>query len=76
MSTPDVIKKCFLCNTSFPFSNHRYEGKHSNGVMVCMPCWNAAHDGFAPHHAEKIRNYLKQQGKSVPSVDEEGRLPR
>jgi hypothetical protein len=76
---PDaVFLSCDVCRRSFQFGPNRYDGKviPTYAITVCMVCWDANWDGWAPHLEEKVTVNLRSQGKPLPPRNAKDWLPR
>ncbi|MGF6995516.1 hypothetical protein P3T25_003884 [Paraburkholderia sp. GAS32] len=78
MATDTLMRRCDTCGGSFQFGLHRYDGKHIPlyGITVCMTCWEANWDGWAPHLEEKVTAKLRAASAVLPARNAKGWLPR
>lgn len=78
MSEFKNIIPCFLCSRQFQYGSHLYDGKHipAYNMSVCMNCYKASHDGWAPIYDAKILAHLKEKGLPTPERQKDGYLPR
>jgi hypothetical protein len=74
-----VSFNCSLCKNKFTHDEGRYEGhilKLYGNVFCCDRCWTLNHDGWNPHHEERLMKILKERGIPTPPRNEKGFLPR
>lgn len=79
MNNPDIIMfPCDICGQQFQFGCHVYDGKFipTYKLTVCITCFNANHDGWAPHYEQKILSHLERNRVKLPERNENGWLPR
>lgn len=78
MDKAKFFQRCDTCGTSYQFGPHVYEGKYipMYQINVCMTCWDANWDGWAPHLEKKVMANLKAKGLPIPARNEKGWLPR
>jgi hypothetical protein len=77
MTQEKFMNKCDLCGQQYQNGLHRYGHIVKLYEMaICTLCWDANHDGFAPHYEDKILNHLKQNNLPVPERNIKGLLPR
>lgn len=78
MSSQPILMKCPTCGFEFQFGPHRYDGKYLRAyqLTVCMSCYRANHDGWAPHLEPSIAAVLTARGLELPARNENDLLPR
>lgn len=78
MATEKFMCRCETCGANFQFGPHRYDGKviPTYKISVCMACWNANWDGWAPHLEAKVTAKLRSEGLSLPARNPKNLLPR
>lgn len=78
MKDVKFMQTCDTCGTSYQFGPQRYEGKTipKYGINVCMTCWQANSDGWAPRLEPKVTAKLNARGAPLPPHNAEGLLPR
>ena len=69
--------KCNVCDKSFQFGHHRYDGRKiaAYKIMVCRNCYDNNRDGWAPQYEEKVTSKLNQREKAQIQRNELGLLP-
>jgi hypothetical protein len=75
---PVFFSTCECCGSQFQFGADVYDGKKlpAYDMMVCMGCYQANWDGWAPHYEPKILAHLEAKGIPVPERNAQGWLPR
>jgi hypothetical protein len=71
---PTHMAKCFLCQNSFQFGPHVYNGRpipQWGGIMLCDTCDNWNWDGLVPSAHPRLLEYFKA-AKITPSYNEKG----
>ena len=70
--------RCGACNTEFQFGPHRYDGTYIKAydMTVCLTCYGANWDGWAPIWEPRILKHLEAKGLPVPRRNSAGWLPR
>jgi hypothetical protein len=80
MAMKDVkfMQCCDTCGTNYQFGPHVYDGKTipTYGINVCMTCWQANWDGWAPYLEAKVTAKLEAKGLPLPARNAKGWLPR
>ena len=78
MTTDRMMVTCDVCEQSFQFGPHRYDGKRNTtyDIMVCRTCHDGNHDGWAPHFEGRVTKRLVEEGLNLPNRNAKGFLPR
>jgi hypothetical protein len=73
-----IMVKCDVCETSFQFGRHIYDGKFipTYQIQVCSGCYEANWDGWGPLAEPIILAHLEKKGLPVPRRNGKGWLPR
>lgn len=74
--TKNMIK-CDLCNMSFQFGPHKYDGKYLSQykMSVCQSCLRGHWDGVGPSHEEQFKNHLEANNIPLPQRNAKGWFP-
>lgn len=77
MEEEKVMVRCDLCNMSFQFGPHRYDGKHLSQykMSVCNNCLRAHRDGVGPSHEDKFEKHLQENKIQLPERNTKGWYP-
>jgi len=69
---------CPICHIPFQFGAHRYDGKHlpRYDMTVCLTCYSANWDGWAPHFEQTIEEHLAAKKLPLPDRNSKGWYPR
>jgi hypothetical protein len=72
-----IMIKCDLCNMSFQFGHHRYDGKHlaSYNMSVCNSCLRGNWDGVGPAREEAFIKHLQTNNITLPARNDKGWYP-
>jgi hypothetical protein len=70
-----IFKICFLCEKSFWFGPHAYNGKYIDqwDITVCSQCYASNHDGIVIEQHPRLIEHLTAQ-KIAVHLNEKGWL--
>ena len=78
MSSPKIMYRCDTCGCEFQFGPDVYDGQHllAYHITVCIGCYGANWDGWAPQFEEAVTRKLRKHGLAIPDRNARGLLPR
>jgi hypothetical protein len=77
MTDNDHYEKCFFCNLSFKFGNHKYYGEYlpNYQLYICGSCLRGNWDGLNPRLEDKFEEHLKAKNLPIPERNDKGWYP-